>query len=306
MKTKLFFTVIFFVLIIFSTPNSAQENKKTNSDFPVLKGPYLGQKPPGMKPEIFAPGIVSTPKYWEGRCTFSPDGSECYYNRREKRASRIMVTKLNPDGWSKPKPVLFSSEFSDSFQAFTPDGVRLFFNSSRPLPGTNKKNRRGIWYVECSGENWSEPQYFGRGTQVSISGNGTLYFRDPQYFQVDKILTRHQKDGQYTNPELLPIGVEGGGRPGHPWIAPDGSYLLFDTFHREGQGKGIYPDIYVCFRNNTGTWGKAINLGDLINKRRHNLICTVSPDGKYIFYSDEGDIYWVSTKIIEELKPKDL
>jgi len=29
------------------------------SDFPILKGPYLGQKPPGMTPEIFAPGIIS-------------------------------------------------------------------------------------------------------------------------------------------------------------------------------------------------------------------------------------------------------
>jgi hypothetical protein len=28
--------------------------------FPILKGPYLGQKPPGMIPEIFAPGFIST------------------------------------------------------------------------------------------------------------------------------------------------------------------------------------------------------------------------------------------------------
>lgn len=34
-------------------------------DFPVLKGPYLGQKPPGMTPDIFAPGFVSTEKYGE-------------------------------------------------------------------------------------------------------------------------------------------------------------------------------------------------------------------------------------------------
>jgi hypothetical protein len=25
-------------------------------DFPKLTGPYLGQKPPGMMPEVFAPG----------------------------------------------------------------------------------------------------------------------------------------------------------------------------------------------------------------------------------------------------------
>ena len=29
-------------------------------NFPVLKGPYLGQKPPGLTPEIFAPEIISS------------------------------------------------------------------------------------------------------------------------------------------------------------------------------------------------------------------------------------------------------
>jgi hypothetical protein len=29
------------------------------ADSPVLKGPYLAQKPPGMTPEIFAPGYIN-------------------------------------------------------------------------------------------------------------------------------------------------------------------------------------------------------------------------------------------------------
>ena len=40
------------VLILFTGSFGAQEK---TADFPVLKGPYLGQKPPGMTPEIFAP-----------------------------------------------------------------------------------------------------------------------------------------------------------------------------------------------------------------------------------------------------------
>jgi Tol biopolymer transport system component len=47
-------------------------------DFPILKGPYLGQKPPGMTPEIFAPGIVST-GLDELNSVFSPDGDEFYF-----------------------------------------------------------------------------------------------------------------------------------------------------------------------------------------------------------------------------------
>jgi len=33
-------------------------------EFPNIKGPYLGQEPPGLTPKVFAPGIVST-KDWE-------------------------------------------------------------------------------------------------------------------------------------------------------------------------------------------------------------------------------------------------
>jgi len=41
-------------------------------DFPILKGPYLGQKPPGMKAERFAPGLLSTNKYCFRLHGFSP------------------------------------------------------------------------------------------------------------------------------------------------------------------------------------------------------------------------------------------
>jgi len=47
--------------------------------FPVLKGPYLGQKPPGMTPELFAPGFVSA-GLSEAVCNFSPDGREVCFN----------------------------------------------------------------------------------------------------------------------------------------------------------------------------------------------------------------------------------
>jgi len=42
----------FFILIV--TNLLSQQ-----TDFPKLTGPYLGQKPPGMTPEIFAPGLTT-------------------------------------------------------------------------------------------------------------------------------------------------------------------------------------------------------------------------------------------------------
>jgi hypothetical protein len=80
----------------------------------------------------------------------------------------------------------------------------------------------------------------------------------------------------------------------HPVIAPDGSYLIFDTGG---------PPARLCFRNDDGTWGEPIDLG------AHGLnpkapVSSVSPDGKYLFLSMGGDIYWVSTQLIEALRPR--
>jgi len=33
-------------------------------------------------------------------------------------------------------------------------------------------------------------------------------------------------------------------------------------------------------------------------------IASISPDGKYLFFTDKGDLYWVSTELIKNL-PKD-
>jgi len=58
--------------------------KDVKDVFPVLRGPYLGQKPPGMAPEVFAPGIVTTELNEHGSPTFSPDLSEMYWSPQYK------------------------------------------------------------------------------------------------------------------------------------------------------------------------------------------------------------------------------
>ncbi|MFA7160900.1 MAG: hypothetical protein WC299_16510, partial [Kiritimatiellia bacterium] len=61
-------------MIIIMAPNVFSRQKEP----PKLRGPHLGQKPPGMTAEIFAPGIVSTSAP-EICISFTPDGQEVYY-----------------------------------------------------------------------------------------------------------------------------------------------------------------------------------------------------------------------------------
>jgi hypothetical protein len=35
-----------------------------------------------------------------------------------------------------------------------------------------------------------------------------------------------------------------------------------------------------------------------------NMCPSVSPDGKHLFFARQGNIFWVDTKIIKDLKPR--
>ena len=43
---------------------------------------YFNQTPPGLEPQVFAPGVVSVEGAVEFAASFSPDGSELYFTRR--------------------------------------------------------------------------------------------------------------------------------------------------------------------------------------------------------------------------------
>ena len=58
---------------------SASRGTSAEAAWPVLAGPYLGQNTPGMTPEVFAPGLISTDDEYELNSVFSLDGDGFYY-----------------------------------------------------------------------------------------------------------------------------------------------------------------------------------------------------------------------------------
>ena len=68
-------------------------------------------------------------------------------------------------------------------------------------------------------------------------------------------------------------------------------------------------DLFVCYKKKDGSWSKRANLGNSINIWGLERFLFVSPDGKYLFFlrvTESSDIYWVDTKIIDDLKPEEL
>jgi len=267
-----------------------------------LNGPYLGQKPPGLIKEIFAPGIVSTKGGHEFSCTFSADGKEFYFNR----GMTIMVCRWEKEGWTAPKPASFNGDFRNHEPHIAADNKTLYFGSMRPNPERpDMENPYGIWKVERTEKGWGEPSYVGYGMYVTTTKDGTIYIMDNDYEDWRKfgIVRTKLLNGRFGPFERQKGGVQSPA-PGrmagnHPCIAPDESFLIFDSYTIDPPFG--HAQLFICFRESDGSWGKAINLSEILESER-NIAASLSPDGKYLFFGAEGDIYWVSTKIFDQLK----
>ena len=306
-------------------------------DFPVLKGPYLGQRPPGMIPEIFAPGIISH-GFHENGIIFSSDGNELLYSTSDSKYAFKTFIYLKQENyeWSPPDMAPFSGDYYDHSAFFSSDGKKLYFSSTRPVSsGSDLKNDLDVWVVERDGKSWGKPVHLegplntDKSEQItSIAANGTIYLRTNYENGKWSIYISRWENGQYTGAEKLGNTINSGYNEGNPFVSPDERFLLFKSSRPGGYGA---TDLYVSFRQQDNTWGEPINLGDKINSPEYELEPRLSPDGKYLFFTsfrkpdasvfkgksyDElmvlyrsplngyGTLYWVDAKIIEEFKPR--
>ncbi|MBN1272901.1 MAG: ankyrin repeat domain-containing protein [Candidatus Aminicenantes bacterium] len=296
-------------------PEAAQKLKDLGVDssaprFPDLKGLYMGQKPPGNTPEMFLPGIVSGHYDAHSTIVFSPEGKEaCWTEMYPPRGkgygtSGVMMMKMENGRWTYPE----KSTVMDGEPFFSPNGKKLYFLSTKPLPGEKRGGKENIWHMTKTSSGWSEPTPLDNVVNsmelhwhFSLDKKGNLYFANwNQIFfaENDKGTFKKPVDISelYNNPTLKGFC---------PFISPDGSYLLFSAPKQEG-GRNI--DLYISFKQKDGTWTDRIHLGDDINASMHDISAYVSPDEKYLFFTSVGEnrpwgIYWVDAKVIEKLKP---
>jgi Tol biopolymer transport system component len=256
-----------------------------------------------MVPEVFAPGIVSVTGSWDAAISFSPDGKELYFSRRETLdggENRILFMEVRDGVWTRPALAPFARDVVE-YEAFVaPDGKRVFFHSDRPT-SLERDTPGKIWYSERGPTGWGVPRYLttringGWVMFVTAAANNTLYF-NAVYDRSLGIYRSALVDGEYQTPELVTLET-GSPRGAHPFIAPDESYLIFDA-QPEGPGKSA---LYLSFRRDK-KWTKAVKFGPTINATSTEAIAAVSPDGKYLFFGRNNDIYWVDARVIQELR----
>ncbi len=268
-------------------------------------GLYFDLKPPGLTPEIFAPGIISTGQFEFG-CTFSPDGHEIYFTRRPDDAgsdNRIYSTVLVNGRWTEQELAPFASDVFEFIPSVTPRGDMLFFYSDRAKPD-NIKYDGNLWFCRRTENGWSTPEFLDTPVNqkysmtVSSTFDGVIYYS--AVYNRRLCILRFDPD----KPDELGILPDNINKynPAHPFIAPDERCLIFDS-QIKGMGN---PELYVSFKKDAGNWTDPVNMGPLINASGNEFNGTVSPDGKYFFFhrkvNGNGDIWWVSATIIEELR----
>lgn len=261
--------------------------------------PYLNQSPPGLTPEPFAPGLVSSPGYEYGG-VFSPDMEAFYFirGRDEGSAQDFVVFRYEDADW---RETVLSPRVGQPFIA--PDGDTLHL---------------GGRYMERTDAGWSEIHSLGQPfddfqiMRLTASSVGTYVFDEIGSADGDGVL-RYSRlvDGVREAPRPFSAAINTGTFNAHPFIAPDESYILWDGRRPSGFGGS---DIYISFRQADGDWGPAINLGEAINTPAWEASASVTPDGRYLFFhrlidSSDGDglpdvdIYWVDAEILDTLRP---
>jgi ankyrin repeat protein len=282
--------------------------------FPVLEGDYLGQKPPAGGSELFALGIIASVWGLHSTAVFSPDSSEVYWapmiiypGEIYSRGGLLMMKRVN-GRWTAPAWAPFSGpDHDDDVPFFSPDGKRIYFISRRPLPGEQQNRSERIWLAERTAAGWSDPQPLDPTVnqhdmhwQFSLDKEKNLYFagQASDSLGMGDIYMARFSGGKYEKPVNLGAPVNTSGSETSPFIAPDGSYLLYSSQY----------DLWVSFRGGRGEWLEPVKLGPEVNSPSIELCPLITADGKYLFFLSQRDgeshPYWVSAEAVFRLRPQ--
>lgn len=273
----------------------------------VIHGGYC------QEAQIFEPGIISLPETWDEYITFSPDAKVLAFNRRGKdlghRGYRIYLSKKVSGKWTTPVQAPFSkSPYQDRSPAFSPDGQRIYFSSNRPTDGSDgpPSRRSDIWYSVKDGSGWGEPIWLGDEVNLpnenevhpAITESGNLYFVRWGSSETDIYFSKLGV-GAYELPVKLGNAINTvEGPDSHPSIDPKERFLIYTPTDREdGYGGG---DIYISYKDKSGKWSKAKNIGSPVNSEWYEYSAKISGDSIYFTRAGFGkpenkpaDIYFI-------------
>ncbi len=247
-------------------------------------------------PELFGAGVFSTGN-WDFFLALSPDQRHAWFCQANENFTDFRIFQTHKDAaghWAKPVAPRFAADWGNADPHLSPDGKTLYFISNRATPDDNGfKPAFHVWSVDLAAggdksvrlpapvnipgsDDWSP----------SIAVNGDLYFGSDRTAAHAgfNIWVSHRTPAGYTTIEELGDSINTAGNEVEPWIAPDGSYLIFSGSARS-DSTGQY-DLYLSRRIN-GVWQSAHPVPGGINTAKSEFNQSVSPDGKWLYFSSD-------------------
>lgn len=290
-----FSNTLLVVIVICCMISSCKKNEATEKE--TAKPEAKTEKKEGVQP--FAKHVFS--QFTNVRdFTMSADESEAYFSLQSpvRELSVIMKIEKKDNVWQDPEISSFSGKYSDLEPFLSPDNLKLYFVSNRPISKDSTKTKdMDIWYVERASKNavWSESKNLGAPINTegdefypAVANNGNLYFTTvrKELESADDIFMSKWENNTYTEPLRLSEGINTKGAEYNAFIAPDESYIIFGGWRRpNGLGSG---DMYIS-KNVNGEWTTAENLGEKINSK-HMEFCPFVLNGTLYFTSRRSSV----------------
>ncbi len=139
--------------------------------------------------------------------------------------------------------------------------------------------------------------------EFSLDRKGNVYFagRAPDSLGMSDIYWARFSGGKYEKPVNVGAPINSAAVEDTPFIAPDGSYLIFERQY----------DLWVSFRAEGRRLGPLPSSSDPeVNSPSIELCPIVTSDGKYLFFLSQRDgeshAYWVNANVVEKARPAGL
>ena len=225
-----------------------------------------------------------------------------------------MMKKVDME-WQEPEILPFSGQFKDIEPFLSPDNLRLYFVSTRPLSDTGTVAKDyDIWYVERSNidKKWGEPVNPGAPVNskhnefypaITLSGNLYLTSDAPASMGKDDIFLCSWNGTSYETPVALNDSINSEGYEFNAYVSPDESFMLFSGYNRkDGLGSA---DLYISYRKGEA-WTKAQNLGPAINSKYMDYCPFVDLPSKTLYFTSRRSQVerTLSFQSIDQLKLK--
>lgn len=264
---------------------------------------YFGLATPKTVPQDFNPELLEL----NGSFKFNVEIKKCdeIYFTTIDGEENIYTCKKDNGIWSTPRIASFSDpNYGDADPFLTKEGDKIYFISKRPTDSSDKTLDWNIWYANAKNGAWTAPRPLPKPINseefdeyfFSISDLGNAFFssnRAGGEGSFDIYTVKLLGNDEYSAPENVgpPLSTEK--YEFDPYISPDEDFIVF-SINQNGNSS-----LYYSLKDQNDQWTEPQNLGKEINRTNQDFAPSLSADGKFIFYSNNGKLRWVGVDVIK-------